>query len=264
MAHLLCARPLYAGHYALPLYDFDKSGHYGLTLAAEQACGSLEVSSTPSMKSENFWDRSVFSPAEETTVPLILRSSADSTAALPLGDHFDLDDLETSPLVGKQGSALRGPPTEDDLESWLLASLARGPPGAAPPAQAPALSAVRCTMGPLVGITCSVPPPVEPAPFVMPKPEPKAEPRGALPAPTPEPEQRSGDLGRLAMGGVALTRRERVERYLAKRARRSNRRVVRYHCRKVYADARPRIKGRFVTPEELEAYRAAEAAGAQA
>ncbi|KAL6774551.1 CON1B [Auxenochlorella protothecoides x Auxenochlorella symbiontica] len=54
---------------------------------------------------------------------------------------------------------------------------------------------------------------------------------------------------------VPLTRRDRVERYLSKRRRRNFNKVVRYQCRKVYADARPRIKGRFVKPAELEAYR---------
>ncbi len=55
---------------------------------------------------------------------------------------------------------------------------------------------------------------------------------------------------------VELTREERVARYREKRARRNFRKTVRYASRKAYAEVRPRIKGRFVSPEEFAAYRA--------
>jgi hypothetical protein len=55
---------------------------------------------------------------------------------------------------------------------------------------------------------------------------------------------------------LELTREERVARYREKRARRNFRKTVRYASRKAYAEVRPRIKGRFVSPEEFAAYRA--------
>ncbi len=58
-------------------------------------------------------------------------------------------------------------------------------------------------------------------------------------APIPEPE---------------LTRLERVARYREKRARRNFKKTIRYQSRKAYAEIRPRIKGRFVSPEEYAAY----------
>ncbi|KAG7672723.1 hypothetical protein NADE_001461 [Nannochloris sp. 'desiccata'] len=58
-------------------------------------------------------------------------------------------------------------------------------------------------------------------------------------APIPEPE---------------LTRVERVARYREKRARRNFKKTIRYQSRKAYAEIRPRIKGRFVSPEEYAAY----------
>lgn len=51
-----------------------------------------------------------------------------------------------------------------------------------------------------------------------------------------------------------LTRAERVARWREKRSRRNFQRRVRYESRKAYADVRPRIKGRFVSPEEFAAY----------
>jgi hypothetical protein len=53
-----------------------------------------------------------------------------------------------------------------------------------------------------------------------------------------------------------LTREERVARYLAKRARRSFQKTIRYQSRKAYAEIRPRIKGRFVSHEEYAEYMA--------
>jgi hypothetical protein len=58
-------------------------------------------------------------------------------------------------------------------------------------------------------------------------------------APMPEPE---------------LSRLERVARYREKRARRNFKKTIRYQSRKAYAEIRPRIKGRFVSPEEYAAY----------
>lgn len=55
-----------------------------------------------------------------------------------------------------------------------------------------------------------------------------------------------------------LTREERVARYLAKRARRSFQKTIRYQSRKAYAEIRPRIKGRFVSHEEYAEYMAAQ------
>jgi hypothetical protein len=54
-----------------------------------------------------------------------------------------------------------------------------------------------------------------------------------------------------------LTRKERVARYLAKRARRSFQKTIRYQSRKAYAEIRPRIKGRFVSHEEYAEYMSA-------
>lgn len=51
-----------------------------------------------------------------------------------------------------------------------------------------------------------------------------------------------------------LTREERIQRYRLKKARRNFSKKVRYQSRKAYADIRPRIKGRFVSPEEYAAY----------
>lgn len=53
---------------------------------------------------------------------------------------------------------------------------------------------------------------------------------------------------------LELTRAERVARYREKRARRSFKKTIRYQSRKAYAEIRPRIKGRFVSPEEYAAY----------
>lgn len=54
----------------------------------------------------------------------------------------------------------------------------------------------------------------------------------------------------------ALTREQRVARYKQKRARRTFRKTIRYQSRKAYAEIRPRIKGRFVSPEEYAAWKA--------
>jgi hypothetical protein len=56
------------------------------------------------------------------------------------------------------------------------------------------------------------------------------------------------------MPELELTRLERVARYREKRARRNFKKTIRYQSRKAYAEIRPRIKGRFVSPEEYAAY----------
>lgn len=67
----------------------------------------------------------------------------------------------------------------------------------------------------------------------------RREAAAAAAVPPPEPE---------------LTRAERVARYREKRARRNFKKTIRYQSRKAYAEIRPRIKGRFVSPEEYAAY----------
>lgn len=51
-----------------------------------------------------------------------------------------------------------------------------------------------------------------------------------------------------------LDRKARVARYREKRKHRSFENKIRYTSRKLYAENRPRIKGRFARPDELEAY----------
>jgi hypothetical protein len=94
----------------------------------------------------------------------------------------------------------------------------------------------------------------------------------------PAPARASGARGTAAAAAAAaaglavpfvdtLTREERVARYREKRARRQFKKTIRYASRKAYAEVRPRIKGRFASREEVEAWRAAEramAAGAAA
>lgn len=50
------------------------------------------------------------------------------------------------------------------------------------------------------------------------------------------------------------TRAEALERYRVKKARRAYTKRIRYQLRKINADKRPRIKGRFVKKEELDEY----------
>jgi hypothetical protein len=49
-----------------------------------------------------------------------------------------------------------------------------------------------------------------------------------------------------AVVAAAADRRERVRRYREKRKNRKFQKTIRYASRKAYAEARPRIKGRFV------------------
>jgi len=50
-----------------------------------------------------------------------------------------------------------------------------------------------------------------------------------------------------------VARQASLARYRAKKARRLSANTIRYHLRKVNADARPRIKGRFVKKSDLAA-----------
>jgi hypothetical protein len=76
----------------------------------------------------------------------------------------------------------------------------------------------------------------------------------------PEGRMTSGSVGGASgAGGLngeerELTRKERVARWLEKRKHRNFTKRVRYVSRKAYADVRPRIKGRFVSPEIYAAY----------
>lgn len=58
---------------------------------------------------------------------------------------------------------------------------------------------------------------------------------------------------------AAINRAERVALYRMKRKSRKFEKTIRYASRKAYAEVRPRIKGRFATPAEMEAMRAAAA-----
>jgi hypothetical protein len=60
------------------------------------------------------------------------------------------------------------------------------------------------------------------------------------------------------------TRAEALARYHEKRANRTHAKKIRYHLRKVNADKRPRIKGRFVKKGELAEAEADDAAAAAA
>lgn len=53
------------------------------------------------------------------------------------------------------------------------------------------------------------------------------------------------------------TRAQAIARYLEKKARRVHTKRIRYQMRKLNADRRPRVKGRFVKREEAAAMRAA-------
>ncbi|KAG2487294.1 hypothetical protein HYH03_014134 [Edaphochlamys debaryana] len=62
-------------------------------------------------------------------------------------------------------------------------------------------------------------------------------------------------------GAYIRSRAECLERYREKKARRLYTKKIRYQLRKINADKRPRIKGRFVKKEELEGFLAAQRAG---
>lgn len=60
---------------------------------------------------------------------------------------------------------------------------------------------------------------------------------------------------------AALNRAERIALYREKRKNRKFEKTIRYASRKAYAEVRPRIKGRFATPAEVLAMKAAAANG---
>lgn len=62
---------------------------------------------------------------------------------------------------------------------------------------------------------------------------------------------------------AALNRAERLSLYREKRKNRKFEKTIRYASRKAYAEVRPRIKGRFATPAEVLALKAAAAARMQ-
>lgn len=57
---------------------------------------------------------------------------------------------------------------------------------------------------------------------------------------------RRGGRAFAGAGGAPNSRLECLERYREKKRKRTNQPTVRYYMRKVNADNRPRIKGRFV------------------
>ena len=60
---------------------------------------------------------------------------------------------------------------------------------------------------------------------------------------------------KMSMSEKALYRAACIVRYREKRKNRKFQKTIRYASRKAYAEVRPRIKGRFVKKEELEAYK---------
>lgn len=64
----------------------------------------------------------------------------------------------------------------------------------------------------------------------------------------PETAPVGGNAGRFFMvpGGPKSTRKECLQRYREKKAKRCFKKNIRYHMRKINADKRPRVKGRFI------------------
>lgn len=61
-------------------------------------------------------------------------------------------------------------------------------------------------------------------------------------------EQQSNDLGEITIGIYTKAQRlEKIRRYQEKKAKRKFNKKVIYHCRKAFADRRPRVGGRFVS-----------------
>ncbi len=91
---------------------------------------------------------------------------------------------------------------------------------------------------------------------VVPQPATRAAAASIPAAPPTAPAPASGTAG---SGGAQFyrTRAEALERYRQKKARRHYQKKIRYQLRKINADKRPRIKGRFVKKEELEEFLAA-------
>lgn len=98
---------------------------------------------------------------------------------------------------------------------------------------------------------------------VMPKSTSTGQPPSASVPPSTQPFSWMNGLDHLSFGWPARTRlpsdpaarQQSLNRYRDKKARRFNNSTkVRYEMRKVNADKRPRIKGRFVKPQELQTY----------
>lgn len=64
--------------------------------------------------------------------------------------------------------------------------------------------------------------------------------------------QKSSPSGNISEEGETMKREDRVARYRLKRKTRTFAVKVRYHIRKLNAERRPRLKGRFVKAEELQ------------
>lgn len=72
----------------------------------------------------------------------------------------------------------------------------------------------------------------------------------------PPPPPMSPAPSHLVDDYVPRTRAEAVARYLEKKARRVHHKRIRYQMRKLNADKRPRVKGRFIKREEAARMRA--------
>lgn len=71
-------------------------------------------------------------------------------------------------------------------------------------------------------------------------------------------EEKKGDITLIAVSAAqaAINRAQRLAKCREKKKNRTYEKTIRYATRKAYAEIRPRIKGRFVKKEELDAYRA--------
>ncbi|XP_051151485.1 two-component response regulator-like PRR1 [Andrographis paniculata] len=75
------------------------------------------------------------------------------------------------------------------------------------------------------------------------------QPRGALPPTSPPSMEESNTKARRY---TAEERKERIDRYRAKRTHRNFNKTIKYVCRKTLADNRPRIRGRFARQDMFE------------
>lgn len=107
-----------------------------------------------------------------------------------------------------------------------------------------------------------VPAQQRPAAAPQPAPAPPQPAPAAAPQPAPQPLQAAPPSKPPADDGFVRSRAACLERYREKRARRAYTKKIRYQLRKINADKRPRVKGRFVKKEDLEEYYAAAAKAA--
>lgn len=68
-------------------------------------------------------------------------------------------------------------------------------------------------------------------------------------------------VAKVSRDQATINRAERIRICREKKLNRTFEKTIRYETRKAYAEVRPRIKGRFVKGPELEAWKAAQAAG---